>query len=507
MGEIKSEKLSGLSAEELFVRGKGITYSDFNILDTNYTAITRDQVSLESDLGKGITLKIPIIGSPMDRVTNDRFCIALALEGGIGAIHFNHPAQNGKSSIDEQVEEIIRVKRFQSGFIHNPVAVAPEMTIREALESGARYYTGDSPIENFPVTHDGTSNGKLVGFLRKQDYFRGSRLECQVQERMQSREKVPVGRWPMTLNQAQNMLWDHQVSSLPILDNEGCLKYLVTSSDIEKHEKYPRATLDEHHRLRVLFAVSTRPPEAYERLERGFAADADGVIIDTSQGFAFYEQDMIRHILEKYPDKLVMGGNISTAEGTQFLAKEMVDAYRCGQGVGSICTTAGAIGIARAGATSVYECARSVRGTILKTIADGGLREAGDIVKALAVGAHACMLGNLLAGTEEGPGEVIVDPETRLLMKEYRGMGSKEANVGGKRGYTRMPEGVSGKVPYHGSVHTWVPLLVDAIEHAFEVLNYRSIQDIHTALYDGRLRFEQRTVGSLREMGVHDLIR
>ena len=505
MGEQESNERSGLCAEEFFAHGQGISYGMFHILDTHYTEITKEHVSLATDLGKGVKLHLPLIAAPMDTVTNARFCIALALQGGLGAIHFNHQPHAGRTSIDEQVDEITRVKRFQNGFIQDPLAVAPEMTIKQALESGTRYNTGGSLIENFPVTHDGSSNGKLLGLLRKQDYFSGSRLDARVKERMIGLDKLVVAQHPITLAEAHQTLWNYHVPLLLITDNEGCLKYLVTRSDVEKQEQYPHATLDERQRLRVLFAVSTRPEETCERLEQGFAAGADGVIIDTSQGYAFYEKEMIRHIKSKYPEKLIIGGNVSTAEAVRFLVYEGADAYRCGQGIGSICTTAGTIGIAREAATSVYECARAARNTPLKTIADGGMKEVGHIFKALALGAHACMLGGLLAGTEEGPGEADdADPLTGSPVKKYRGMGSKEANVGGMRGYSRIPEGIPRKVIYRGSIHSWVPLIEDGLRHSFEVQNYRTISELHEALIAGKVRFE-RGVGE--SVGKGDLIR
>lgn len=490
--EYKQSERSGLSAEEFFERGRGIAYEQFNILDTDFTDVVKSDVSLATDLGKGVVLQTPLIAAPMDTIANSRLCIALALQGGIGAIHYNHRRPDQTPDIDAQAEEIAQVKRFHNGFIQDPITVSPEMTIQQAIDRGNRFIIDGSPIENFPVTADGTSNGKLVGLLRKQDYFSGSRTQQKVAERMLPRKEFIVERWPITLEQARERLWELHLPLLPITDDDDRLKYLVTRSDMEKLEKYPLATLDEYQRLRVLFAVDTRPEKSYERLEKGFAVGADGVIIDTSQGYSRHERDMIAHIQQKYPDKLLIGGNISTSEAAQFLARAGVDAYRCGQGVGSICTTAGAIGIAREAATSVYECAKAVRNSTMKTIADGGMREVGDVFKSLALGAHCSMVGYLLAATEECPGEFVPDRRTGLPVKVYRGMGSVEANVGGNRGYSRLPEGKQGTVESRGSIHRWVPLIRDGLLHAFEVRNYRTIADAHQELYEGRTRFELR---------------
>ena len=201
----------------------------------------------------------------------------------------------------------------------------------------------------------------------------------------------------------------------------------------------------------------------------------------------------------------MIGGNISTREAAKFLSTQKVDAYRCGQGSGSICTTAGTIGISRSGATGIYESSKALLKTETKTIADGGIRQVGDIVKALALGAHCVMLGNMLAGTEEGPGEVLIDNITGMPVKSYRGMGSKEANDG-RRGYSKLPQGVSGRVQYKGSLHKFIPLVRDGLMSAFEAMNCKDLPELHQKLYSGKIRFEKRTVGAARESEVHDLM-
>ncbi|MCK4521504.1 MAG: IMP dehydrogenase [Nanoarchaeota archaeon] len=499
------EQLSGLSAEELFTRDGGITYDDFTILDTIFTDIDKENINLETILGKGISLKTPIIAAPMDTVTNAALCIALALEGGIGCIHYNFKKAGGVTpDIDAQIKEIKSVKRFENGFIENPVTVSPDYTIAQAIEIGEKNKVGGSPIDTFPVTYGGRPHGRLLGLLRKQDYSRSKHTSLKVRVRMLPLEKLIMAECPVTLEEANEKLWDAHLLFLPIVDKKMILKYLVTRSDIDKNEEYPLATKDEKKRLRVLFAVETRPELAYERLEKGFVAGADGCIIDTSQGYTKYEVGMIKYVLGKYKDKLVIGGNISTKEAYNELDKLGLHAYRCGQGSGSICTTAGAIGISRAGATGVYECAK--QNGNMKTIADGGLKQVGDIKKALVSGADCVMLGNMLAGTEESPGKTKIDPESGLPIKEYRGMGSKEANVGEKiRGYSKLPQGVSGNVKYKGSIHQWIPLIRDGLISAFHVLNCRNINELHEKMYSGQIRFERKTIGSIEESGVHDL--
>ena len=507
---MKQEQSSGLSAEEFFKRGEGITYDDITTLDTIFTDIDREDITLKTELGNGIFLKTPIMASPMDTVTNAEMCIAIALEGGIGCLHYNsYNEPGGLSDIDEQIREIERVKRFKSGFIEHPITVSPDNTIGQVIEIIEQNRIGKSKIDNFPVTYGGRPNGKLLGFLRKQDYSGTKHTSSKVRDRMLALEKVITAEWSpeLTIKEANKILWDEHILTLPVVE-QGRLKYLVTRSDIDKHEGYRLATIDENKRLRVLFAVKTKPEighERYERLERGFAAGADGCIVDTSQGFTKYSFEMLKYILKKYSDKLIIGGNISTREAYESLVKLGIHAYRAGQGSGSTCTTAGAIGISRAGATTVYECTR--QGDKLIGIADGGLKETGDIYKAILLGANVAMLGNMLAGTEESPGETIIDPESGIPIKIYRGMGSKEANVGEIRGYSKLPQGISGHVQYNGSIHEWVPLIIDGLLSALHIHNCRNIKELHNKMYDGTIRLERRTLGSLRESGVHDLVK
>ena len=489
---------SGLNARELFDGGSGITYDDFTTLNTTFSDITRDEVDLTTDFGKGVVLRIPIIAAPMDTVANDRSCIAIALQGGIGTLHYNHRDSSGNVLIDPQIEEIKAVKRYQNGFVDNPVTVSPDMKIQEVIDLGIKRKVGDSRLTTFPVTDDGESHGRLVGLLTKSDYWNGYKTHISVRERMTPLKRLVSVDSSVTLDKAREEMWKHHIDTLPVVDKDGRLRYIVTRSDIAKLAEFPDSTRDKQNRLGVLFAVSTWKQD-YERLERGFAAGADGVVIDSSQGFTRHEKEMIDYIKRNYGSKLLIGGNVSTKEAALFLDRSGIDAYRCGQGSGSICTTAGQIGVSRAGATAVYECALALKGKRLKTIADGGIKQPGDISKALFLGAGAAMLGKMLAGTDEAPGETQIDPSSGLRVKVYRGMGSAEANAGSRRGYTKLPEGVSGRVVYRGKLSEWIPRVMDGVKHAFEIHNFRSIDGAHKSLYSGKLRFERRTEGSLRE--------
>ncbi|HLC54561.1 MAG TPA: IMP dehydrogenase [Candidatus Nanoarchaeia archaeon] len=501
------EARSGLSAEELFVRGEEITYDDFTILNTQFSETCKRRVSLRTNLGKGVLLEVPIMASPMDSVTSPRLAIAIAQLGGIAVIHYNHKDADGRPSIDEQIADIARVKRSQNGFIEDPLVVEPDMSIEYAIELGKKDREPEETISTFPVTENGQSHGRLVGLLRRDDYLLGFRTGLQVRERMLGIDKLIVGNSTMSLKQARKMIWDNHIRSLPIVNEEGNLVYLVTRGDMEKSEQFPQTTMDEKGRLRVLFAVSTWP-ESYERVERGFAAGADGVVVDTSQGFGKHPFEMLRYIAGKHPDKLLIGGNISTSEAALALARlDFVDAYRCGQGSGSICTTADAIGIGRAGATAIYECARAVHKSESKmvTIADGGIRFAGDITKALALRAGAVMVGSMLAGSDECPGKKKLDERGRKIM-EYWGMGSKKANVGGEvrvRDYGAHEEGIVKQVPYKGKLKEHLPEVVDALLHSFEVLNCGSISDLHQGTKNGDVRFGKRGLASIMESRPH----
>ena len=503
------QTLEGVSVEELFVRGLGITYDDFYLLNTIYSDIVDNDFNFEMDIGNGVVLKLPIVAAPMDTVTNAEACIGMALMGALGCIHNNYLNIDGTPDLDTQEREIRAVKGFENGFIEQPIVASPNYTIAQAIELGERDRPKGSRIKNFPVTYGGRSHGRLLGLLRDDDYSTELHTDMKVKERMVPLEKLITAEWPITLDEANERLWEGHIRTLPIVDKRGRLKYLVTRSDLDKNDEFPMATKDSKKRLRVLFAIGTHPKVDYERLERGFGAGADGCIIDTTQGFTGFEKRMTEYILKKYPGKLVIGGNISTAAAYRDLNSWNLHAARIGQGPGSICTTSGAIGTSRAAASGVYWCSRERKkvGGVMVPWADGGIHVvAGDLMKAYACGADVVMLGSLLAGTDEGPGEVEPHPDTNLPVKVYRGMGSAEANKNKIRGYSKLPQGKSGYVEYRGSLYEWLPLMLDGLISAFKAHNIRSIPELHEAVYAGDIRFENTTPGSRREMGVHDLM-
>ncbi|MBN1792181.1 IMP dehydrogenase [Candidatus Woesearchaeota archaeon] len=507
--------LPGLSAEEFFLKegsGKGYSFDDFNILDSIETEIGLDQISLETDLGKGVKLYIPVVAAPMDTVSEANLSIAIAQQGGISVIHHNQRDADNRFLLEEQISEIEKVKRHQSGFISQPMTVAPGMTIGEAREKGKRFMvsserrpSGSGIIDTFPVTRDGTLDSELVGFLTRDCYFEDSDLDLKVGAKMYSldellRNGMVIRKSNVTEKQARRQMADRRIRHLLAITRAGKINYLVTRKDMVKNARFPHATRDDKGRLRVLFSVDTK--DFVEPLERGFAAGADGVVVDTSQGLTMYAKKTMRFIKNHYSDKLIIGGNISTSAAARKLEKYGMDAYRCGQGVGSICTTQDTIGVGRAGATAIYDCARASR---LAVIADGGIRGGGDIVKALALGAHAVMLGNLLARTDESPGE-LVETASGERMKKYRGMGSLEA-MGGRsiRDYGVQAQGVTGYVRSKGSVHSFVPGLVNSVMKGLQALNCRNLRELHDYMRKGLIRFESREPGALVESKPHSL--
>ncbi|MFA6088752.1 MAG: IMP dehydrogenase [Candidatus Woesearchaeota archaeon] len=496
----RQKNTSRFSAKKLFNRGE-LTYNDFKFLNTIYSSINYEDIDLSVNLGKNIILKIPIIASPMDKVTNAKFCVAIANQGGIGCIHMNYKNPDGSFNIDAQISEITKVKRHENGFIEDPITLKETNTIDDAIKIGEQNEFGIN-IDTFPVIDE---KNKLVGLLRKQDYSRSIHTNMKVSQRMIPVDKLIMGSYGITLEKANKILWDNHLLFLPIIDKNKMLKGLVTRSDIDKNEKYPLTTKDKNKRLRVLFAVDTKPEYAYDRLKKGFDAGADGVIIDTSQGFAKYEKEIIKYIRKNYGDVYIIGGNVSTKEGFTALHKWGVDAIRVGQGSGSICTTIQVLGTGRSSASGVYECSNISNkiNSKTKSIADGGISYTGDILKAIGIGADAVMLGSMFAGTEESPGEIEYDEITNTQYKKYRGMGSKSAiKNNASRGYNRAPQGVEGRVPFRGPLENVIGEYKDALTLGLKIHNCRNFYELREKVKKGTIQFAKNdSPSSSTEMG------
>jgi IMP dehydrogenase len=457
------------------------------------STVLPNEVSTQTLLTRRLRLEIPVVSAAMDTVTEARLAIALAREGGLGVLHRN-------LSIAEQVAEVDKVKRSESGMIVEPVTLAPDAPIAAALELMSRYH-----ISGVPVTD---ADGRLVGILTNRDLrFREQSSSEPVSSLMTSQGLVtaPVGT---TLAQAREILHRHKVEKLPVVDADGRLKGLITVKDIRKQIEFPRATKDEQGRLRVGAAVGVGP-DADERAAALAEAGADLIVVDTAHGHSRNVVEMVRR-LKRQGDGDVVAGNIATAEATLALIEAGADGIKVGIGPGAICTTRVVAGVGVPQISAIYECARAARPHGVPVIGDGGLSSSGDIAKAIAAGADTVMAGGLLAGTDEAPGEVILAGGERF--KEYRGMGSLGAMKA--RGYSKdryfqgdvedvdrlVPEGVEGRVPYKGPVAAVLHQLVGGLRQAMGYCGAGTIEGLKDA------EFVRITGAGLRESHPHGMI-
>lgn len=484
----------GYSGEELFSSSQGLAYNDFIILP-GYIDFSPDDVNLETSLTRNIRLKRPLVASPMDTVTESRMAIALALLGGIGIIHYNN-------TIEEQANEVRKVKRFENGFINDPIVLSPENTIRDVDGIKERY--GFSGI---PITENGKLGSRLVGIVTNRDVDFESNRDKKLSEVMNT--DLLTARQGILLKEANDILKKSKKGKLPIVDSEGNLVSLMCRNDLLKNREYPNSSKDGKKQLMVGASISTQD-EAKERMEELVKAGINVVVIDSAQGNSLFQIDMIKYIKRKYPEVDVIGGNVVTMEQCETIIQAGADALRIGMGPGSICTTQTTMAVGRAQATAVYKCARYSRRLGVPVIADGGIANIGHIAKALAIGASAGMMGSMFAGTQEAPGEYFYENGIRL--KKYRGMASMEAmeKGGGKRYFAedtkiKVAQGVSGAVVDKGSMFDYVPYLVQGLKHSFQDMGVRDLKTLHDRLNDGDLRFEKRSMSAQIEGGVHDM--
>ena len=483
-------QLDGVMSEK--VMGTGLTFDDVLLLPAASEVIP-SQVDTGTWFTPNIRLRIPIISAAMDTVTEARMAIALAREGGIGVIHRNF-------SIEEQVAEVDKVKRSESGMIVEPVTLQPEDLLADAHAVMERYH-----ISGVPITDE---SGKLVGILTNRDLRFEDRLDQPIREFMTSQNlvTVPVGT---TLDQAKEILHKYKVEKLPVVDDDGYLKGLITVKDIQKKIQYPNATKDEQGRLRVAAGIGVGP-EAMERAEALIAANVDVLIVDTAHGHNRGVIDMIRDLKRSYPIE-VIAGNVATGDATAALVEVGVDAIKVGVGPGSICTTRVVAGTGVPQISAVMDCARVAAETGTPVIADGGVQYSGDIAKAIAAGADTVMLGGLFAGTDESPGEVILYQGERY--KEYRGMGSlgaMKARSFSKDRYFQqdveglakfVPEGIEGRVAYKGQLSNIVYQLVGGLRSAMGYCGAATIDELKR-----NARFVRITAAGLRESHPHDVV-
>jgi IMP dehydrogenase len=468
---------------------EGLTFDDVLLLPGK-SSVLPTQADTRTCLARNVPLNIPIVAAAMDTVTDSRLAIAIARQGGIGFIHRN-------MSIDRQAEEVDRVKRSESGMIVDPVTIAPEMSVRQALDIMTKYRVSGLPV---------TRGSRLVGILTNRDLRFERNLDQPVSAVMTKDNLVTVAVGT-TLDEAERILQKHRIEKLLVVDNEFNLKGLITVKDIQKKIEFPSATKDEQGRLRVGAAIGATG-DYLERAEELAREKVDVLAIDTAHGHTSRVMEAIRAVKRKFPEIQLIAGNVATAEGACDLISLGVDGLKVGIGPGSICTTRVVTGAGVPQITAIMECSRAARNSGVPIIADGGIKFSGDITKAIAAGASTVMLGGLFAGTEESPGETIL--YQGRTFKSYRGMGSLGAMEAGSadrysqeladRGKS-VPEGIEGQVPYKGPLSALVDQLVGGVRSGMGYCGAENLKELQE-----KSRFIRISSAGLRESHVHDVI-
>jgi IMP dehydrogenase len=466
-----------------------LTYDDV-LLVPAYSEILPREADTTSQLTKNIRLNIPVISAAMDTVTEAQMAIAMALEGGIGMIHKN-------MSIEAQADQVRKVKRSQSGLILDPITLSVAATVRDAEKIMREYKIGGIPVVD--------QNGKLVGIITNRDLRFQKDMSIPV-EQIMTKENLITANEGITLAKAESILQKYKIEKLPVVNKRGKLIGLVTYKDILKQRNKPKASQDEYGRLRTGAAVGITP-DIFERIDALKASGVDAISIDTAHGHSIYVIQAAKKVKKKYPELDLIVGNIATGEAAKALAKVGADAVKVGVGPGSICTTRIVAGIGLPQLSAVYESAKALKGSPVKIIADGGIRFSGDIVKALAAGADSVMIGSLLAGTDEAPGEMIIYEGRKF--KSYRGMGSLEAmDDGSKDRYFQdaeddikklVPEGISGRVPYKGLASEVLYQLVGGLRAGMGYCGSKTLEKLKSA------KFVRITAAGVTESHPHDV--
>ncbi len=468
---------------------EGLTFDDV-LLVPNHSLVHPKDTNVSSRLTRNILLHVPLLSAAMDTVTESRMAIQMAREGGMGIIHKNVTPQR-------QAEEVDRVKRSESGMILNPITLPPDATLRDAHRLMARF-----SISGVPIVENG---GRLVGIVTNRDLQFETELDQPIRGVMTSEQlvTVPVGT---TLDQATRILHQHRIEKLPVVDDQGNLKGLITVKDIFKRQQYPNACKDEHGRLRVGAAIGASQKDL-DRAQRLVEAGVDVIVVDTAHGHSENVLKALAQVRERFPDVELVGGNVGTSEAARALVERGADAVKVGVGPGSICTTRVVTGVGLPQLTAIMDAVDGVGGGV-PIIADGGVRYSGDIVKALAAGAEAVMMGSMFAGTDESPGESFLLEGRRF--KTVRGMGSLSAMEEGSAdryfqedqtdGRKLVPEGIEARIPYKGPVSDTIYQLVGGLRSGMGYCGAASLGELR----DGA-RFIRVTTGGLRESHPHDV--
>jgi IMP dehydrogenase len=466
-----------------------LTFDDILLLP-QYSEVMPSQVSTASSFAKGKMLQVPVMSAAMDTVTEHRIARVMAQLGGLGIIHKN-------LSIEAQSFQVEKVKKYESGMITDPITLGPENSVFEATELMRKYSISGVPI---------TVNGTLVGILTNRDLRFENNLSQPISNVM-TKEKLITAKVGTTLQEAREILQKYRIEKLPVVDEKGQLKGLITIKDIEKAKAYPQATKDSKGRLFVGAAIGT----GHESIERAAAliqAGADVVVVDTAHGHSKNVIEMVKYISAHHKDTIVVAGNVVTPEATEALMDAGADIVKVGVGPGSICTTRVVAGVGMPQISAVMECSKIAKSKGKTIIADGGIKFSGDITKALALGANMVMVGNLLAGTEESPGETILFQGRTY--KVYRGMGSLGAMAkGSKDRYFQadvdeqeklVPEGIEGRVPYKGNLSVVIHQLVGGLRSGMGYLGAETIEVLQK-----KAKFVQISAQGLKESHVHDV--
>ena len=469
---------------------EGLTFDDVLVLPAK-TDVIPAQADASTQLSRNIPLKIPLVSSAMDTVTESKMAIALAQQGGIGFIHRN-------MSIDSQTEEVDKVKRYESGMIVDPITVRPHNKIFEAKEVMRKY-----KISGLPITDE---NNKLLGILTNRDIRFETRLNLTIDKVMtKDLITVPLGT---SLEEAEKLFHTHKIEKILMVDEGFHLKGLITYKDILKRIQYPHASKDGYGRLRVGAAIGVGQ-DALERAQELIKAKVDVLVVDTAHGHSQRVLDTVKVLKKKFPEQELIAGNIATSEAAKDLMELGVDAVKIGVGPGSICTTRVVTGAGIPQITAIADVFKVTGPLSIPLIADGGIKYSGDITKAIAAGASSVMLGNLLAGTDESPGEVVIYQGRSY--KTYRGMGSLEVmKEGGRDRYAQdfytdekklVPEGIEGRVPYKGAVSYLIQMMVGGLKAGMGYAGCRTILELQK-----KAKFIKVTAAGVRESHVHDVI-
>jgi IMP dehydrogenase len=469
---------------------ESLTFDDVSIVPAASSVLPKE-VEVSTQLTKAIRLNIPLVSAAMDTVTESRTAISMAQEGGLGIIHRN-------LSVEDQALEVDRVKKSESGMILNPITMHPEQKIYQALEIMKKYRISGVPI---------TKNGKLVGILTNRDLRFEKKLDAEIATVMTKDRliTVPVGT---TLEESKEILHKNRIEKLLVVDEQNNLKGLITIKDIEKMRKYPNSCKDHLGRLRVGAAIGIGQ-DREARTEALIKAGVDVLVIDTAHGHSKDVLDAVLDTKENFPDCQLLAGNVATKEGALDLIKSGADAIKVGVGPGSICTTRVVAGVGIPQLSAILETTELLSKHGIPIIADGGIKFSGDITKALAAGALSVMIGNLFAGTDESPGDIVLYQGRSY--KVYRGMGSLEAMKEGSRdryfqgdveSETKLvPEGIEGRVPYRGALSDCIQQLIGGLKAGMGYVGARTIQELQQ-----KAKFVRITSSGLRESHVHDVI-